>query len=380
MSVHGHSCRLHLGPAADSTPRRCCIGTGTGPGPPTAAAATAAGTPGAGHPPTATPVGCRPRRPLPGKWQWNLLVPQQILAQISQMHFSLPLAGKRCALPMKQLLHQEETAEITTTTAMSFSHGFGLFFLQIVIPLRFRSHFEHVLPCSSSAAPIGTKLIGANGTNIPTWGFQNHTLDFGDKTFTHDFLLTKVATPHFRLGLLHEISWFEHHIDTGSYQQDQQQHGGGAPGRRASRQQPHHQPQQVHLHGARAGGVRQHHQLIRHHPHPPAYTGNHRVPTSNVKNERTNVPNFRYHFGNETKMFWYRSQICHVENRLFRFGPESALLDQIEMCSLYWNVCGTYVDRWLPFAPLLFWHYYSSTHLLRMQSSCTWGWSTSTAV
>jgi hypothetical protein len=37
------------------------------PGPPTAAAATAAGTPGAGHPPTATPVGCRPRRPLPGK-------------------------------------------------------------------------------------------------------------------------------------------------------------------------------------------------------------------------------------------------------------------------------------------------------------------------
>ncbi len=30
-----------------------------------------------------------------------------------------------------------------------------------------------------------------------------------------------------------------------------------------------------------------------------------------------------------TKTFWYRSHICLIENRLFRFGPESALLDQI---------------------------------------------------
>ncbi len=35
----------------------------------------------------------------------------------------------------------------------------------------------------------------------------------------------------------------------------------------------------------------------------------------------------------ETKLktFWYRSQNCLIENRLFRFGPESALLDLIEM-------------------------------------------------
>ncbi len=109
MSVHGHSCRLHLGPAADSTPVVAALAQGPVLAPPTAAAATAAGTP--------------------------------------------------------------------------FSHGSGLFF------------FDHVLPCSSSAAPIGTKLIGANSTNIPTWGFQKHTLAFRDKTFTHDFLLTIVATP-----------------------------------------------------------------------------------------------------------------------------------------------------------------------------------------
>jgi hypothetical protein len=50
----------------------------------------------------------------------------------------------------------------------------------------------------------------------------------------------------------------------------------------------------------------------------------------NVKYERTK---FRYPFGNETKRFWYRFRICLVENRLFRFVPESALLDQTEMFS-----------------------------------------------
>jgi hypothetical protein len=49
---------------------------------------------------------------------------------------------------------------------------------------------------------------------------------------------------------------------------------------------------------------------------------------------KTKGQTFRYRCGNETKTFWYRSQICLVENRLYRFGPESALLDQIEMISL----------------------------------------------
>jgi hypothetical protein len=38
---------------------------------------------------------------------------------------------------------------------------------------------------------------------------------------------------------------------------------------------------------------------------------------------------FRHRFWNETKTFWYRSRIC-LENRLFRFGPVPALLDQTE--------------------------------------------------
>ncbi len=58
----------------------------------------------------------------------ELLVPQQIQAQISQVYFSLPLAGKQRAISMKQTPHQEETAEIKTATAMSFSHGSGLLF------------------------------------------------------------------------------------------------------------------------------------------------------------------------------------------------------------------------------------------------------------
>jgi hypothetical protein len=48
---------------------------------------------------------------------------------------------------------------------------------------------------------------------------------------------------------------------------------------------------------------------------------------------KTKGQTFRYHFGNKTKSLWYRSRICLVENRLFRFGPESALWDQIEMIS-----------------------------------------------
>jgi hypothetical protein len=46
-------------------------------------------------------------------------------------------------------------------------------------------------------------------------------------------------------------------------------------------------------------------------------------------------------FWNETKTFLYRSQICLIENKSFRFGPESALLDQIEMISFDKTNSGT---------------------------------------
>jgi hypothetical protein len=85
---------------------------------------------------------------------------------------------------------------------------------------------------------------------------------------------------------------------------------------------------------------------------------------------KTKGQTFRYRYGNDTKTFWYRSRIRLVENRLFRFGPESALLEHIEMISFdgadsetnsdimvsflldvgtfverLWNVCGTFVER-----------------------------------
>ncbi len=44
---------------------------------------------------------------------------------------------------------------------------------------------------------------------------------------------------------------------------------------------------------------------------------------------KTKGQTFRYRFWNETKTLRYRFRICLIENRLFRFGPESALLDQI---------------------------------------------------
>jgi hypothetical protein len=52
-----------------------------------------------------------------------------------------------------------------------------------------------------------------------------------------------------------------------------------------------------------------------------------RLSPSNVKNVRTNVP---ISFWNETKTSWYRSRFSLIENTLFRFCPESALLYQIE--------------------------------------------------
>ncbi len=42
--------------------------------------------------------------------------------------------------------------------------------------------------------------------------------------------------------------------------------------------------------------------------------------------------------------FQYRFVICLVEKRLFRFGPESALREQIEMCSFDGADSGTNSD------------------------------------
>jgi hypothetical protein len=71
---------------------------------------------------------------------------------------------------------------------------------------------------------------------------------------------------------------------------------------------------------------------------------------------------FRYRLWNETKTFWYRSRLGLIDNRSYRSGTESALLDQIEMIFFgdtnsvtnyktfwfhserLWNVCGTFVS------------------------------------
>jgi hypothetical protein len=110
------------------------------------------------------------------------------------MSFSLPLAGKRCDLPIKKMLHREETAELKEQQQCPFHMAQDCYILKTnIAKLSFlvdSGATLSILPCSSSVTPLG-----ANGANIPTCGFQKYTLAFGDKSFTHDFLLAKAATP-----------------------------------------------------------------------------------------------------------------------------------------------------------------------------------------
>jgi hypothetical protein len=76
----------------------------------------------------------------------------------------------------------------------------------------------------------------------------------------------------------------------------------------------------------------------------PAVSEPHLWAASGLVMTKTKGQTFRYRFGNETKTFWYRSRIYLVENRLFRFSPESALLDQIEMISFDEADSGTTSD------------------------------------
>ena len=52
-----------------------------------------------------------------------------------------------------------------------------------------------ILPFTSNAAQSGPKLVGVQGTAIPTWGYQQKTVVFGTARFTFNFLLANVATP-----------------------------------------------------------------------------------------------------------------------------------------------------------------------------------------
>ncbi len=126
---------------------------------------------------------------------------------------------------MKQTPHREETAEIKTATAMSFSHGSGLLFLKDShSKLSFLVDFGatlSILPCSSSAEPSGQKIIGANGANIPTWGFQKRILAFRNKSFTHEFSLAKVATPILGLDFLRKLQLSIHPLQAQVLDKDQ---------------------------------------------------------------------------------------------------------------------------------------------------------------
>jgi hypothetical protein len=82
---------------------------------------------------------------------------------------------------------------------MSFSASKNLIFL-----LDSKNNFKFlvdsgallsILPHSSPAPPTGLHLVGANGKQIPAWGFRRHTVCFSSQTFEFDFLLVAMATP-----------------------------------------------------------------------------------------------------------------------------------------------------------------------------------------
>ena len=52
-----------------------------------------------------------------------------------------------------------------------------------------------LLPHKSAMPCTGPRLVGANGSAIKAWGFQNRTVTFGRRSFTFKFLLADVARP-----------------------------------------------------------------------------------------------------------------------------------------------------------------------------------------
>jgi hypothetical protein len=120
----------------------------------------------------------------------------KIPAQISQMRFSLPLAGKRRALPMKQTPHREETAEIKTATAMSFSHGSRLLFLKDKhSKLSFlvdSGATLSILPCSSYLAQSS---LGQMAPTFPLGDFKNIPWPLETKLSHMIFFLPKWQPP-----------------------------------------------------------------------------------------------------------------------------------------------------------------------------------------
>jgi hypothetical protein len=62
-----------------------------------------------------------------------------------------------------------------------------------------------ILPHSSSAPPIGPHLVGANGKQIPVWGFRHRNVCFSGQNFVFDFFTGGRCYPSPRHGLLSKI-------------------------------------------------------------------------------------------------------------------------------------------------------------------------------
>jgi hypothetical protein len=98
-----------------------------------------------------------------------------------------------------------------SATAMSFSPAKNLIFL-----LDSNNNFKFlvdsgaslsIIPHSSSAPPTGPHLVGANGKQIPAWGFRRHTVCFSGQIFDFDFLLAAVATPILGMDFLAKFNF-----------------------------------------------------------------------------------------------------------------------------------------------------------------------------
>jgi hypothetical protein len=189
MSVHGYSCRLHLGPAADSTPVIAALAQG-----PVLAPLQQQLQQLPGHPEPVT------LQPPPWSGADHADHSQEndngICWYHNKFQHKFNKCISRCALQMKQLLHQEETAEITTTTAMSFPHGSGLFFFcKLSFLLDSRATLSMSCPALLRRRQLAQSSLGQMAPTFPLEDFKNILWTFETKLSHRIFFLPKRQPP-----------------------------------------------------------------------------------------------------------------------------------------------------------------------------------------
>jgi hypothetical protein len=96
----------------------------------------------------------------------------------------------------------------TTATAMHFPANAGLIFLTDELNDKYLVDTEatlSIVPCNQNSSPSGPLLKEADGRPIPSWGFNQKTVQFQGKLFTSSFLQAAVAGPILGIDFLRKF-------------------------------------------------------------------------------------------------------------------------------------------------------------------------------